>query len=98
MRGNETQTWRGMQRLAGVGPTKGMGHGDIIIAQEFSQLVFEIGDAGETSAEHNFAIHNAEHNFNLIQPRTMLRRVHEPHAVRQFGEKRATTRHVFQNA
>ena len=94
MRGHESQARGWMQGFAGVGPTKGMGHRDIIVGQESSQLVFEIVDAGEVAAEHDFAIDDAEHDFNLIQPRTMLRQEHETNAMGEVGQKRATTGHA----
>lgn len=79
------------ERLAGVGPVKGMGEGQIEIVQKGTQLGFQIGDGGEVAAADHFTLHDAEHDFDLVQPGAVLGQKHEADAmggVRQEGPAR----------
>lgn len=79
------------ERLAGVGPIKRMSQCQIEIVQKGTQLGFQVGDGGEVAAADDFTLHDAEHDFDLVQPRTVFGQEHEADAmggVRQEGPAR----------
>ena len=79
------------ERLAGVGPIEGMGQDQVEIVQKGPQLGFQVGDGGEVAAADHFTHHDAEDDFDLIQPGTVLGQEHEADAmgvVRQEGPPR----------
>ena len=59
--------------LAGVGPLEGAGHRGVEVGQKVAQLCFQVGPGGEVAATQEFSHHDAEHDFNLVQPRTVFR-------------------------
>ena len=76
------------ERLAGVGPIKGVSQCQIEIVQTGTQLGFQVGDGGKVAAADHFTLHDPEHDFDLIQPGTVLGQEHEADAmggVRQKG-------------
>ena len=68
MRGDEMGAARGLEWFACVGPVEGVRHGRVVIVDEVAQLRLQVEDAGEVAATQAFALHDAEENFDLIEP------------------------------
>ena len=68
-------------RLSGVGPSEWTGHRFVKVVQEALQFVFQIRHRREVAATHDLSHHNAEDHLDLVQPRTVLGKVHEPNPV-----------------
>ena len=86
------------ERHAGVGSVEGMGHRSVVVVDEVSELIVEFWHRGEAAAAQAFAMDDAEDDFNLIEPRTVFREVHEPNAMARIGEKFAAAGLRLQDA
>ncbi len=79
-----------LHRLSGVGPMERMGHRHIVIGDEFSDLTLQILHRGEVAAAQNLSLKNAQEDFYLVEPRTVLGEVHEADAMTGVREEPAS--------
>lgn len=78
-----------LQRLTGVGPFERMCHHVVIVPQEHAQFVLEILEGFEASAADRLSCDDPEDDFDLIEPRTVLREVDEADTVLGVRQERA---------
>lgn len=64
-----------LQWLAGVGPVEGVGHRAVVIIHELPELRFKVGHRGEVSPAQTLSMNDTEDDLNLIEPRTVFRKV-----------------------
>ncbi|MEX0728406.1 MAG: hypothetical protein WD065_19195 [Planctomycetaceae bacterium] len=65
-----------------------MGDGFIEILDESFEFPDQVGFRAKAAAPHHPAVDDAEYNFDLIEPRTMFRKVHESNAMTGVRKKR----------
>ena len=70
-----------LQGPAGVGPIERMGHGEVVIRQELTELGFQFQHRGEATATQTFSLDDAENDFDLVEPRTVFWQINEADAV-----------------
>src|SRR3954447_22889474 len=87
-----------LEGLAGVGPIEGMSHGRVVVDDELSELGLEVGHRGEGAAAQALSSEDAQEDLDLVEPRTVLRQVHEADAVADVREELAPRRHRFEDA
>ncbi len=83
---------RFVERLAGICPVKGTGHRGVVIVEEVAEFLLQIDHGGEVAAPHDLPHDDAKHRLNLVQPRTVLRQVHEPDGVVRIAQEIAARR------
>ena len=72
--GRAERRWPGLvQGLAGVRPVEGMCEYQVEVGQERFQFRLQVFYRGEVAAADDLPHHDAEHDFDLIQPGTMFR-------------------------
>ena len=62
-----------LEGLAGVGPVEGVGHRGVVVGDELSELGLEFGHRREVAPAQALALQDAEEDFDLIEPGTVLR-------------------------
>lgn len=90
-------TWESLLGLSIICPVERVSHGLVVVSNEPAQLVNQIINGFEVASANNFSHHDAEKRLDLIEPRTMFGKIHEPNPMRRIGQKRATRRLIFQN-
>src|SRR4051812_16512635 len=81
------------QRTTRVRPAEGGRKDAIEICYKIHQFVAQIIHRGERTTAYHFPHDHTEDHLDLVQPRTVLRRVDEPHAVTRLRQERLATRH-----
>jgi len=61
-----------LERLSGVGPVEGVGHGRVVVGDELSELGLEVGHRGEVAAAQALSMDDAEKDFDLVEPRAIF--------------------------
>src|SRR3974390_2946835 len=89
--------WLRHQRTTRVRPAEGMGKDSIEIGDKIHQFITQIFHRGERTPANHFPHDPPEAPLDLVQPRTVLRRVHEPDAVTLLRQERLAARHRFQH-
>ena len=80
--------WPGLvQGLARVRPVERMSEHQVEVGQERFQFFFQVHHGGKVAAADDLPHDNAEHDFDLIQPRTVLGEIHEADAMRPVGQE-----------
>lgn len=90
--------WLGSQCLALVSPFEWLGHGVIVVFDKGQDLGVQIGQGGEVTSTKQLASQNAEPDFDLIHPGSMLRRVVEDNAMGRVGQEFRSCRHGCEHA
>src|SRR4249920_3006155 len=85
------------QRATRVRPAEGMGEYSIEIGDKIQQFITQIFHRCERTPANHFPHDHPEDHFDLVQPRTVLRCVHEPDAVTRLRQERLAARHRFQH-
>ncbi len=80
------------ERLARIGPVKGMGHRGVVIVEELAELLLQIGHGGEVAPPHDLPHDYPKRRLHLVQPRTVLRQVDEPDAMGRIAQEFAACR------
>jgi len=78
---------RSRQGTAGVGPAERFGKRAVEVFDEVQQPLLQCFGRLKITTPQNTSHYNAEHDFNLVQPRTVFRQVHEAKPVAVVGEK-----------
>src|SRR5438132_10511654 len=83
-----SRRWLRHQRTTGVRPAEGMGKDAIEVCDKVQQFITQILHRGERTPANHFPHDHPEDHFDLVQPRTVLRRVDEPDAVTRLRQER----------
>ena len=81
MRRTELGRTLAADRFSGVGPSERTGHRFVEVVQEALQFDFQVRHRREVAATDDLSHHNAEDHLDLVQPRTVLGKIHEPDPV-----------------
>ena len=81
-----------------IGPFKRMGHGPIRVGNESQDLFLEILQGAEISSLEQFAHQDAEPDFHLIHPGSVLRSVVKDDLVRWIVQKGRAGGHGLEDA
>ncbi len=68
----------------------------IEVFDKIQQLITQVIHRGERTTADHFPHDHSEDRLDLVQPRTVLRRVHEPDAVTRLRQELLAARHRFQ--
>src|SRR5947208_6928637 len=98
MRRDELEAAYFLDRLSGVGPCEGMGHRGIVICHELSKLRFQVGHREKMSAPQKLSMNDPENDLNLIEPRTVFRKVHKSDSMLEVRQERLSRGHGFEDA
>src|SRR5437868_2630807 len=82
-----SRRWLRHQRTTRVRPAKWMSKYSIEISNKIHQFFTQIPHRGERSPANHFSHDDAEDHFDLVQPRTVLRRGHEPDAMTRIRQE-----------
>ena len=77
----------GDQRLARVRPTERVSHGGVVIVDEAPDSRLQCGHRGEAASPQTFAVQDAEHDLNLVEPRTVFGNIHEANAMSEVRQE-----------
>lgn len=69
-----------------------MSHCGVVVVQELTEFMLQIGDGGEISPPHGLSHDDPEHRLNLVQPGTVFGQVHEPDVMSRIAQERTTRR------
>ncbi len=86
-----------MQRLALVGPLKGLGHRAVVIFDERQDLAFQFLHGSEIAAFEHFSDQDAEPNLDLVHPGSMFGGVMKDNAMGGINQKGGSGSLGFQN-
>src|SRR5271167_4675693 len=92
-----SRRWLRHQRTTRGRPAEGMGKYSIEIGDKIQQFITQIVHRGERTPANHFPHDYPEDHLDLVQPRTVLRRVHEPDAVTRLRQEHLAARHRFQH-
>ena len=67
--------------LAGIGPGEGVGHRGVVIPDEFLYLRLQICYGREVASAYQLPVDDSEYDLDLVEPRTVLRKVDETNSV-----------------
>jgi hypothetical protein len=87
-----------LDRLSGVGPGEGMGHCGVVIGHELSELRFQVGHREKISAAQKLSMNDPENDLNLIEPRTVFRKVDKADSMLEVRQERLSRGHGFEDA
>src|SRR3974377_2041406 len=90
-----SRRWFGPQRTTGVRPVELLCEHPIEILDEVQQLASQVGHRAERPTSDHLPHNHPEDRFDLVQPRTVLGRVHEPNPVAPLRQERLSARHRF---
>ncbi len=90
--------WLHRKRLAHVSPFEWLGHGAIVVIDEFEHFGLEQFDRHKGAALKQFAHQNAQPYLDLVQPGAMLGRVVKDDAMGGVTQEGGPTLAVFQDA
>ena len=76
-----------LERFAGVGPVEGVRHCCVVVGDELSDLGLKSGHRSEVSASQTFSLEDAEKDLDLVEPRAVFGKKHEPNAVAWIRQK-----------
>ncbi len=88
----------GRQRPTGVSPFERLGQGAIEIGDEVQDALLQVVHRGEVATLQQTPHQNAEPELDLVQPRSVDRRVHEPDGVHRVLQEGGARLHGFQDA
>src|SRR3990172_12204883 len=86
------------QRTTSVGPLERLRHGPIEIGDEVQYALLQIVYRSEVATLQQTPDQNAEPDLDLVQPRSVDRRVNEPDAMRRVLQEGSARLHGFQDA
>ena len=89
--------WLGPQRTTGVRPLERFGEHPIEVSDEVQQFITQIFHRCERTTPDHLPHDHPEDRFDLVQPRTVLGRIHEPNPVALLRQERLPARHRFQH-
>src|SRR5512135_3832639 len=92
-----SRRWLRHQRTTRVPPAEWMGKYSMEIFDKIRQFITQVFHRGERTTANHFPPDHPEDHLDLVQPRTVLRRVHEPDAVTGLRPERLAARHRSQH-
>src|SRR5271165_1415253 len=84
------------QRATRVRPLERLGEHMIEILDEFQQLATQIFHRWERTTPDHLPHDHPEDHLDLVQPRAVLRQIHEPNPVARLRQERLPARHRLQ--
>src|SRR5208337_4758980 len=76
-----SRRWLGPQRTTGVRPLERLGEHPIEVSDEVQQFITQIFHRCERTTPDHLPHDHPEDRFDLVQPRTVLGRIHEPNPL-----------------
>src|ERR671933_1477017 len=76
-----------LQRPSRERPAERLREHLIKVLDKANQLVTQVGHRSERTTADHLPHDHTEHHLDLIQPRTVLRQIHEPDAVAQLRQE-----------
>src|SRR5208337_4111173 len=92
-----SRRWLGPQRTTGVRPLERFGEHPIEVSDEVQQFITQIFHRCERTTPDHLPHDHPEDRFDLVQPRTVLGRIHEPNPVALLRQERLPARYRFQH-
>lgn len=81
VRSDEARSAMLLHGLPGVGPGKRVSHRSVVVIHKLPQLRFQVLYRLEVSAPQKLPVDDPEDDFDLVEPRTVLREVDEADPV-----------------
>src|SRR6202158_1454542 len=87
--------WFCHPRTTGVRPIELLGEHPIEVVDEVQQLTPQVGYRSERPAPDHLPHDHSEDRLDLVEPRTMLGRVHDPNPMARVRQERLPARRAF---
>src|SRR5260370_42100565 len=91
-------TSSGLEWASGIGPLEWLGEHLVEVIDKGQQFRAEIVHRRETATTDDLSHNHPKHDFDLIEPRTVFGRVHEPDAIALLRQEFLPTLHRLQHA
>src|SRR5438876_12212730 len=90
-------TSSGLEWASGIGPLEWLGEHLVEVIDKRQQFRAQIVHRRETATTDDLAHNHPKHDLDLIEPRTVFGRVHEPDAMAQLRQELLPTLHRLQH-
>ena len=91
-------TSSGLEWASGISPLEWLGEHLVEVIDKRQQFRAEILHRRETATTDDLSHNHPKHDFDLIEPRTVLGRVHEPDAIALLRQELLPALHRLQHA